>query len=270
MPSEIGSGERIRRSAASTSAARWSTAWPMRSVKKPTPVSAVTATRSAASSTASSPERQSRDRASSAKRSARIRSAPDLPPGVELDDASAARRDLAVVRDQHERRAVRRVEVEQELHHPMAGRGVEVAGRFVGEQHRRARHEGARDGDALLLAARELARVVAEAGLEADLLERGARRRPARRTGRRARAAASRSRAPSATAPGGRTGTRSRRGGRAPPRGRPRPARTAPCPRARRSPRSARRGLPAARAAWTSRRPRRRRRRRSRRRRRRG
>jgi hypothetical protein len=70
----IGSGDRMRRSAASTSAARCSTAWPMRSVKKPTPVSPVTATSSATASTASSPERQSRESASSANRRARIRS----------------------------------------------------------------------------------------------------------------------------------------------------------------------------------------------------
>ena len=171
---------------------------------------------------------------SSAKRSARIQ--PTSRPASSSIDAAAARRDLAVVRDQHERRAVRRVELEQELDDACAGRGVEVAGRLVGEQHRRARHEGARDRDALLLAARELARVVAEARLRGRPARSTARRLRARRRGRQARAAASRSRAPSATAPGGRTGTRSRRGARAPRRGRPRRARTAPCPRARREP----------------------------------
>ena len=153
----------------------------MRSVKKPTPVSAVTATSSAASSTASSPERQSRESASNAKRSALI-GFTSLP-GVQLDHAVAARRDRAVVGHEHERRAVRGIEVEQELDHARAGRRVEVAGRLVGEQHGGPRHEGARDRDALLLAAGELARVVAEPRAEADLLEHrpraGARIAPA-------------------------------------------------------------------------------------------
>ena len=46
--------------------------------------------------------------------------------------------------------------------------GVEVAGRLVGEHHRRARDERAGDGDALLLAAGELGRPVRQAVAEAD------------------------------------------------------------------------------------------------------
>ena len=55
------------------------------------------------------------------------------------------------------------------------GLGVEVARRLVGEEHRRARHERAGDGDALLLAARELGgpvrAAVLEAGRRQELLE---------------------------------------------------------------------------------------------------
>ena len=58
--SEIGRVEASRRSAANDSAARSSTAWLTRSVRKATPVIAVTATNRAVASTASSPARQSR------------------------------------------------------------------------------------------------------------------------------------------------------------------------------------------------------------------
>jgi len=98
------------------------------------------------------------------------------PAGIHLDDAAAAPRDVAIVRDQHERRAGRSVEVEQELHHARAGRRVEIAGRLVGKEHRRLGHEGARYRHALLLAARELARVMPEAILEADLAKHFPRR----------------------------------------------------------------------------------------------
>ena len=55
----------------------------------------------------------------------------------------------------------------------MRGAGaIEVAGGFVGQDERRPRDDGARDGHALLLAARELARVVLVAVGEADEAER--------------------------------------------------------------------------------------------------
>ena len=50
---------------------------------------------------------------------------------------------------------------------------VEVARRLVGEQSAGSRDERARDRDALLLAAGELARLVVEAVAEPDALERG-------------------------------------------------------------------------------------------------
>ena len=51
-------------------------------------------------------------------------------------------------------------------------RGVEVAGRLVGEQDRRLAGEGAGDRDALLLTARELAGQMLRAVRHADALER--------------------------------------------------------------------------------------------------
>ena len=58
----------------------------------------------------------------------------------------------------------------------LRGRGVEVAGRLVGEDHRRLGGERARHGDALLLAAGELGRAVRAAVGERDRLEQLRRR----------------------------------------------------------------------------------------------
>ena len=60
------------------------------------------------------------------------------------------------------------MELLEDLQDRLAGGGVEVAGRFVGHQDRRPADERARDGGALLLAARQLARPVVQAVLEAD------------------------------------------------------------------------------------------------------
>jgi hypothetical protein len=65
-----------------------------------------------------------------------------------------------VVRDHHDRLAVARDRLAQQLEDLAARLRVEVAGRLVGEDDRRLRHERARDRDALLLAARELGRPV--------------------------------------------------------------------------------------------------------------
>ncbi len=43
----------------------------------------------------------------------------------------------------------------EQLHQPLRLAVIEVAGRFVRQQQRRAGNHGARDGDALLLAARQ-------------------------------------------------------------------------------------------------------------------
>ncbi len=59
----------------------------------------------------------------------------------------------AFVRDHHGRLPVGFGRVAQELEDLAARLRVEVSGRLVGEEDRRAGHEGARDGDALLLAA---------------------------------------------------------------------------------------------------------------------
>ena len=78
--------------------------------------------------------------------------------------------------DDHQRRGGRVGPLEQQVHHRRARHRVEVAGRFVGEQQRRARPERARDRDALLLAARQLRRIMVEPMAEPDRLQLGLRR----------------------------------------------------------------------------------------------
>ncbi|MNP69064.1 hypothetical protein D3C76_1651100 [compost metagenome] len=55
--------------------------------------------------------------------------------------------------DQHQGGAALLVQFEQQVADALAGMAVEIAGGFVGEQHRRLRGEGAGDGHPLLFAA---------------------------------------------------------------------------------------------------------------------
>jgi hypothetical protein len=61
-----------------------------------------------------------------------------------------------------------RVQLLQHAHHFLAVLGVEVAGRFVGQDQLGLRDQRAGDRDALLLAARQLARPVLGAVRDAD------------------------------------------------------------------------------------------------------
>ena len=74
-----------------------------------------------------------------------------------------------------------RGELADEAQHRLDLDEVEVRGRFVGEHQRRIERDRARDGDALLLAAAQVARPVRHAVLQADLGEQlgGAFLRPA-------------------------------------------------------------------------------------------
>ena len=84
---------------------------------------------------------------------------------------------VRVVRDHDDRLAVLAIERLQQLEDLVAGLAIEVAGRLVAEQQRRVGDDRARDADALLLAAGELARVVLRAVGQADDLERDRRAR---------------------------------------------------------------------------------------------
>ncbi len=103
-------------------------------------------------------------------------------------------------------------QVVQGLEHRLAGGGIEVAGRLVGQQQARLVGQGAGDGDALLLPARHLGRLVRQAFAEAqrgqEFLGAGAGARL--RTGRRCASAGRRCRGRRTPAAGGGTGRRSR------------------------------------------------------------
>src|SRR6516225_8613287 len=89
----------------------------------------------------------------------------------ELDRALRVAREPGVVRD-HADRAALLVQVAQQVHHRLAVRRIEVPGGLVSEQDQRIARERTRHGDALLLAARELARQVLRAVRHAHPLER--------------------------------------------------------------------------------------------------
>ena len=81
---------------------------------------------------------------------------------------AGARGDLRVVRDDEQRDVLG---ARQRVHHGGGRRGVEAAGRLVGEDQPRPVDEGARDGGALRLADRELRGAGVRAGGEAEPLE---------------------------------------------------------------------------------------------------
>ena len=64
------------------------------------------------------------------------------------------------------------IEIEQEVGDALPGCRIQIARRLIREQDGRMRHEGARDRHALLLAARQLLRIVGEARRQADLRQR--------------------------------------------------------------------------------------------------
>ena len=84
-------------------------------------------------------------------------------PSRSATDMCATRGEIRIVRHQHQRRAAGSMDVEQQVDDLSTGRAVEIAGRFVGEQQRRIVGERASDRDALLLAARELRRIMMSA-----------------------------------------------------------------------------------------------------------
>ena len=118
----------------------------------------------------------------------------DHPAVAQRDRDVGAGRQLRIVRHQHQRRLAGAVDAEQQLDDRVAGGGIEVAGGLVGEQQRRIVGQRAGDGDALLLAAGELRRIVMAAVGQADL--GAAARSPAapRRARRRSPSAPARSR----------------------------------------------------------------------------
>src|ERR1700761_4716916 len=78
----------------------------------------------------------------------------------ERNDAVAALGQRRVMGDEQQRRAALGMQREEQIDHLLAGLAIEIAGRLVGQKERGLRRESTRDGDALLLAARELRRVM--------------------------------------------------------------------------------------------------------------
>ena len=101
-------------------------------------------------------------------RHAEASSAPAICAVGHAHQAAAALGELEIVGDEDQRRLPPPLQAEQQIDHLLAGLAVEIAGRLVGEDDLRARAERAGDGDALLLAARELRREMIGAMREAD------------------------------------------------------------------------------------------------------
>ena len=124
-------------------------------ITEPTPIISPRIVRPERSLFAVSP--RERDGDGLAHRRASVARVVDDLPVADADHAPGVGGDLVLVGDQDDRPALP-VEAIEDLHHLLRGGGVEVAGRLVGEDHRRVGDERARDRDALLLAAGELGR----------------------------------------------------------------------------------------------------------------
>ncbi len=82
------------------------------------------------------------------------------PPSFERDDAIKAAGELEVVGCDQSGEPGAADEIEQRVHHAVAGRMVKIAGRLVGKQDPRVVGQRADDGNTLLFAAREPRRPV--------------------------------------------------------------------------------------------------------------
>ena len=100
---------------------------------------------------------------------------------MQRDDTVHALRQGEVMRCDQRRRAARADQPDELGEHLRCGRFVEVAGRFVGEHQHRFIGQRAGNGDALLLAARQLRRTVVEPRAEAEVGEQQRRPRLRRR-----------------------------------------------------------------------------------------
>src|SRR5215216_5248130 len=88
-----------------------------------------------------------------------------------FDDTAAAAGEIGIVGHEQQGGAGGFAKGEQEVDDAIAGLLVEIAGWFIGKDDPRAGGERASDGHTLLLAARQLARIMPEAVAEADMDE---------------------------------------------------------------------------------------------------
>src|SRR5258707_13227339 len=91
-----------------------------------------------------------------------------------MEEALAVLRDQLLIVRGDEGRHAHLVELDEDFDDAPRRLRIEIRGRLVGEQDRRTVDDRARDGEALLLAARELDRIGLLAAEEADLVQRGA------------------------------------------------------------------------------------------------
>ena len=92
---------------------------------------------------------------------------------ADVHDAVGDPRGTGVVRDHEQRRAGARRERDEQVVDDVGRRAVELAGRLVGQDHRRLVGDGGADRDALQLAARERQRHPSRDVLQADLVQQG-------------------------------------------------------------------------------------------------
>ena len=92
-------------------------------------------------------------------------------PVAKMHHGAREARHLGLVRDHQHGDSAIAVEPRQQFHDLERAFGVEIAGRLVGEQHVGVGDDGARDRDALLLAARQLGGRVARPIDQPDLIE---------------------------------------------------------------------------------------------------
>ena len=99
-----------------------------------------------------------------------------ISPSAKRTTRSPMRGDVRVVRDQQRGGVKLLVRGDDGFEHVHARGHIQRARGLVTQKHRRALRDGARDGDALLLATRELRGEMMQAGAETDQLERLLRR----------------------------------------------------------------------------------------------
>src|SRR5688572_30791848 len=84
----------------------------------------------------------------------------DHPATLELDDAARLASEIQIMRYEHKSSACGGIQLEKQLHNPVARRGVQISGGLIREKNFGLVHESPREGHTLLLAARKLCRIM--------------------------------------------------------------------------------------------------------------
>ena len=108
----------------------------------------------------------------------------DNHPILHMNDAVRLGRKLVIMSHDDEGRPARAVQLTQQCEKRITSMRIEVAGRLIGQHQVRPLHQGPRDGDPLLLAAGQFARLVVQALAQPHLFQK-LRASPARPPGAR-------------------------------------------------------------------------------------